>query len=361
MRQLLLVLFVVFHHAFSFAQITDLPNVVVITIDGFRWQELFNGADSSIISSTKFVKDTASIKQLFWDTDKATRRKALLPFVWNTLVKQGTIYGNKALKSSVLLNNPYLISYAGYNELFTGYADPAIFANKKVQNVNENVLEFLNNQEPYKNKVAAFTSWNLFKYIFNSKKSSFYLNTGFQNMNDSNLNSIEKFAYGVHQYILDTTVATRNDMLTFIAAKEYIQRKHPKVVYVGFGETDEYAHTGNYDNYLQSVHSVDDYIAQLWYLFNSNAYYKNNTYFIITTDHGRGNKASTWRKHNMLTAGSKNAWLILLGPKINNIGEAKHSETVFTSQLAKTIAYLCGFEFDNPSQIESTLSSTIIK
>lgn len=33
------------------------PNVFIITTDGFRWQEVFKGADSILIRNTKAVKE----------------------------------------------------------------------------------------------------------------------------------------------------------------------------------------------------------------------------------------------------------------------------------------------------------------
>jgi hypothetical protein len=40
-------------------------NVIVITLDGFRWQELFSGADDSLINNPKFSFDTAGLKKNF--------------------------------------------------------------------------------------------------------------------------------------------------------------------------------------------------------------------------------------------------------------------------------------------------------
>jgi hypothetical protein len=126
---------------FSSAQPNAAPNIFIITTDGFRWQEVFNGADSILINNPKYVGDTEAIKQLFWDDSKEVRRTLLFPFVWKTFAKHGAIYGNRQIASKVSVSNPYKFSYAGYNELFTGFADPSIIANKKRWNTNTNVLE----------------------------------------------------------------------------------------------------------------------------------------------------------------------------------------------------------------------------
>jgi Metalloenzyme superfamily len=340
---ILLVFF--FFANYSFSQLITSPNIFIITTDGFRWQELFDGADSAIINNPKFVKDTAILKQMFWDDDIDERRKMLMPFVWKNLVKRGTLYGNRNYQNKVTIANPYRLSYAGYNEIFTGYADPAVITNRKKWNSNENLLQFLNDQPEYKNKVAVFTSWNLFEYILNSQQGTIYLNSGYQKLTHDSLTYTEVLFNAFQQNVITNLQTTRNDMLTFVAAKEYIQTKHPKVAFIGFGETDEYAHKGNYDEYLQSAHLFDEFIAQLWYLVNKDPFYKNNTSFIITTDHGRGQNSNTWIKHGLFTSGSSNSWLLTLGPELESRGEVKSKSEIYNDQLAQTIAALLGLNF----------------
>jgi hypothetical protein len=284
----------------------------------------------------------------------------LMPFVWKTLARQGAVYGNRNFDNRVTVSNPYRFSYAGYNEIFTGYPDPAVITNSKKWNTNENVLQFLNEQPGYKNKVAAFTSWNLFDYIFNKPQSGFYLNSGYKSIDHDSLTSTETLVNGIQQYAMDNTQHTRNDMLTFVTAKEYIQAQHPKVVYIGFGETDEYAHSGKYDDYLQSAHLFDEYLAQLWYLVNKDPFYKNNTSFIITTDHGRGQKSNNWVRHDMFTTGSKNTWLMTLGLQLEVKGEVKDKEEIFTAQMAQTIARLTGFNFTADHPVEDAMSLLLL-
>jgi hypothetical protein len=47
---------------FCNAQTTPTQNIFIISTDGFRWQEIFNGADSIIINNPRYVKDTALLK-----------------------------------------------------------------------------------------------------------------------------------------------------------------------------------------------------------------------------------------------------------------------------------------------------------
>ena len=58
------------------------------------------------------------------------RRKLLMPFFWNTIAKQGQVYGNRRYSNNVNTANKYWFSYPGYNEIFTGYPDTAVNSNE---------------------------------------------------------------------------------------------------------------------------------------------------------------------------------------------------------------------------------------
>ncbi|MEO6219051.1 MAG: hypothetical protein ABIO81_01390, partial [Ginsengibacter sp.] len=159
----------------SFAQLKT-ETVVVITLDGMRWQEVFGGADSALLNNKSFTRDSAGTSRKFWNNDVLVRRKNLFPFLWSTVVEKGQLYGNRLYENKVNNANKYKFSYPGYNEIFTGYPDTAVNSNDKILNKNINVLEFINQQSSYKNKVAAFATWDVFPYILNKWRSGIYVN-----------------------------------------------------------------------------------------------------------------------------------------------------------------------------------------
>jgi hypothetical protein len=137
--------------------------VVLITLDGLRWQELFSGADPLLIANKEYVGDTTGLKEHFWHDSAKERRKALFPFVWKEVAKIGQIHGNRNLGSKVDLTNKMWFSYPGYNEILSGKADDArIDSNDKIPNPNKTILEITNTDSRYKGKVAAFGSWDVF-------------------------------------------------------------------------------------------------------------------------------------------------------------------------------------------------------
>src|SRR3982751_747106 len=79
----------------------------IITLDGFRWEELYRGADSSIITDPGANTDTALTRALYWDPGLAERRKKLMPFFWSVIARQGEMYGNRDYGNRVNVANPY--------------------------------------------------------------------------------------------------------------------------------------------------------------------------------------------------------------------------------------------------------------
>src|SRR5688572_20841825 len=133
----------------SFAQKLKTENVILITFDGMRWQEVFKGADSSYFRQQQHLKDS-KLKEKFWRADQHENRKVLLPFFWNTIANEGQLYGNRTLGCKVNVTNNQWFSYPGYNEILTGVADnERIHSNDKMYNPNINVLEYINQQPAF--------------------------------------------------------------------------------------------------------------------------------------------------------------------------------------------------------------------
>ncbi len=320
-------------------------NLIIITIDGFRWQELFTGADAALISDIRYTPDTSTMKLLYWADDAAERRKKLLPFFWNVIAGKGQLYGNRELGSKVNTSNIYHISYPGYHEIFTGHTDISVFSNKKKDNPRENVLEYLNSRAPFKDEVAVFSSWDVFPYILNGKRSGLPINSGYDSREEIGGSPLQQLIGKVENEAVCHKGATRFDLLTFLTAKEYLQANHPRITYIALGEGDEFAHRGRYDLYLEQANKADRMIAELWHWVQTTPGYKDNTTLLITTDHGRGNKPSTWTGHNTFTKGSSQTWLTMIGPGIRSSGEIREAQQLYQRQCAALIAGLVGEQF----------------
>lgn len=333
----------------AFGQTRKTENVVLITLDGFRWQEVFHGADSSFMKQQQHLHDPA-VKDKYWRNTQAERRMALMPFMWSTIAKQGQLYGNRDLGSYVNVTNRMWFSYPGYNEILTGRADDArINTNDKIYNPNTNVLEFINQQPSFKGKVAAFTSWDVFPYIINDKRSGVVVSTGVKPVEGKSLTEREKMMNQLINSIPNPLNDVRLDAFTFYYGMEYLKKNKPRVMYFAFDETDDFAHGGEYAAYLNAAHYIDGFIGELWTSLQSDPQYKGKTSLIITVDHGRGVDAENWKHHGDKVPEADQIWLAVLGPDTTPAGEVKGAPQLYQRQVASTLAALLGLTFTSSS------------
>ena len=340
---LLLLMFVV-----SKLSAQSAENIIIITTDGFRWQEVFGGMDSAIANNKQFNQgDSAVIFKKYWAADPLERRKKIMPFLWDIIKQEGQIYGNRNLGNKVDNANPYWFSYPGYNEIFTGYPDTAINSNSYKANPHITLLEFLNNQPKYKNKVAAFCAWDAFDRILNQERAKIPVHSAFDLYGGANPTAVEKtinaLAKDSYKPFGQAEVL---DVFTHYGAINYLQTKKPKVLYISYGETDEWAHSGQYRDYLNAANMVDKWIQDIWNYVQSDPFYKNKTAIFITTDHGRGDiEKKQWTDHGSDIKDAYQIWFAAMGPGIQVKGEVKTNQQLYQKQFAQTMAAILGLNF----------------
>ena len=126
---------------------------------------------------------------------------------------------------------------------------------------------------------------------------------------------------------------------------DYVKAAKPRVLFVGYGETDNWAHQGRYDLVLDSAHRVDGFVKELWDTMQAMPEYRGSTTFIITCDHGRGSGLTEWKEHGVEEKGSENIWIAVMGPDTRPSGSGTHSPAVTQAQIAATVAALLGKDY----------------
>jgi hypothetical protein len=313
-------------------------NVVLVSTDGLRWQDVFRGADPALLNKHHGgVVNLEATRREFWRQSPADRRRALMPFLWSTLAKDGQLYGNRDLGSDAYLTNGRNFSYPGYNELLAGFADHRIDSNDKKNNANVTVLEWLNRKPEYRGKVAAFAAWDCFPFILNEARSGILVNAGYEpyksrtaNPNADLLNRL-KIETGIWE-------GEPMDAPVFRLAMEHLRIEKPRVLYVALGDTDEWAHEGRYDLYLSAARRVDQYLAELWETLQSLPAYRDCTTLLVAVDHGRGTDGVSWRSHGEKLPDSRYVWLGILGPDTPAKGERASVAAITQNQIAATLA-----------------------
>ncbi len=341
------------------AQTLQTENVFLVTLDGLRWQELFAGADSLLIGDERYVESPEALRRQFWDGDAALRPKKLMPFFQEVIAEQGQIYGNRLAGSNVSTTNQQWFSYPGYNEILSGSSDDQrIDSNDKVPNPNATVLAFVNRQPGFEGKVAAFGSWDVFPYILDEQGTGVPVNAGFEPAAGDALTEREVLLNELQRQVPSPWESVRLDAFTHHYALEYLKKARPRLLYVAYGETDDFAHEGKYDAYLRSAHRTDAFLRDLWQWAQSDPQYRNRTTMIVTTDHGRGERED-WTSHGADTPGSGAVWIAVLGPDTKPLNPSEAAGQFYQDQIAKTTAAFLGLAYEGSRESGAVLEKAL--
>ncbi len=318
-------------------------NVVLVTLDGLRGEEVFGGADVRLMIEELGCEKPDEILQRYASGSPVENRRTLLPFLWKQIDQGGWIAGDWERDSQVEVTNGRFFSYPGYNEILCGFADPNVDSNAKKYNANRTVLEWLNGQPDYQGRVAAFCSWDVFPFIINDRRSGISVNAGWQPITTGRPDVVQTLNYSA-EHLFHEWAGVRYDVFTASAAIEAMLTTQPRVLYVALGETDDWAHAGRYDRYLLTAQQNDAFIRRLWEQSQRSSHYRDRTAFLITTDHGRGGGREGWKNHGAHLPGSERIWVAAFGAGVTAKGPDEGGR-FRQAQVAATVAALLGEDF----------------
>ncbi len=336
---------VVLLSSFLAAQSHQTKNVILFTADGLRWQDLFTGIDPALMNEKETgMKDAKDRRERYWRATAEERRAQLLPFFWNELAPRGAVFGNVNKGSSMKVTNAFRVSYPGYAEMLTGRSlDAVINGNVNRQNPSETVLEIAR-QELHleRSQVALFASWNAFLHIGETKPGTITINAGYQAWEGigARMRDLSRGQF----LALSPWDEERHDYFTFEMAMEYLKAVKPRVLFISFDETDDWAHDKRYDRVLDSIHYLDQCLRELFATLDAMPEYKGSTSVIVTTDHGRGSTLADWDDHGKKVAGAEQVWMAIAGPDTPVRGEMTNVPEIYQRDIAPTILELLGID-----------------
>ncbi len=343
------------------SEIRAAENVIWVTADGIRWQEVFRGLDNRLLEDERFAEDAEVVRTDYGHKNAVEGRARLMPFLWNTVAQQGALIGDVDHNSSMQVSNGWYFSYPGYNEILTGKADSRINSNDKIPNANITVPEWLNQQPGFRGKVGVFGSWDVFPFILNVERSGLDVNAGFEPFrffNNPGVHLMNRLQTQTHSPWRNV----RLDVYTHNFALEYLRERKPRLLYIAYGESDDFAHQGRYDHYIEATHRFDAFIEDLWATVQSMPEYRDNTNLVILTDHGRGElPLEMWQHHASKRAveklmpdaqgfengvvGSEFIWMAAMGPDVKATGLLQSEQVVYQNQAAATVLSLLGLDY----------------
>lgn len=337
-------------------------SVVVVMIDGVRWQEVFRGADPDIAANEKYMDSpwAADVRAQFLNV--ADRSKALMPFLNGVIASNGALIGNRDQGSCAEVANDYWFSYPGYSEALTGVADPRINSNDFGPNPNVTFLEWLNSKPAFAGKVRVVASWDAIDRIVNSGRSKI----------PTNVAEMPSGRSSPTMTLLDRLISNtpnpwksnRFDSFTHEIALEALRTDKPRVLFIQYAQPDDFGHEGDYPQYLLSIYRADRFLQELWASLQSDRQYTGRTTLLVSPDHGRGSKPDdSWRGHAsakaMKTAalrernpngivGSNEIWIGAIGLHIHPATRSAQSRgCAHLSQVAATALLALGEPWRN--------------
>lgn len=320
--------------------------LVLVLVDGVRWQEVFAGAADSLLNKESGgVADPAPLKQWYGRGSPKERRENLMPFFWRTMAQEGQILGNRSLGSAMQVLNPHHFSYPGYGEMITGYADSRIDSNNKIPNPNVTLLEWLNQKPELTGRVAVFASWDVVPFIVNRERSGLFVNYGRDAISGPHISERQRMLNSLKAELPPYLSGSSLDGVVAHSAIETMRQEAPAVVWITLGEPDEWAHARRYDLYLHSIRSTDRYLQQIYDLVQAHPRYRGRTTLMVGTDHGRGRSGADWTSHGASIPGAGEVWFAALGPYTPALGEIKARAEVNQSQIAATAARALGYDY----------------
>jgi predicted AlkP superfamily pyrophosphatase or phosphodiesterase len=260
------------------APLTPRGRVVLVTLDGVRWQDVLgDGA------------------------------RARLPNLY-ALADRGLMLGDRRPFSA---SGPNYVSLPGYREILSGH--PTDCRDNDCDPVTEpTLLDELRQAGLGPEQIAAIGSWDRLDRAAAADASSIVCSFGRTHGKSRDRVRVSNEAGA----LLDQGARARTwpgdgdyrpDALTAALALEYARVVRPRFLWVALGDTDEHAHHGDYAAYLAALSRADAFLGELVRTTD------DETLILVTTDHGR---AANFRDHGR-SPESGAAWLVAAGPGIH--------------------------------------------
>lgn len=333
----------------SIASAGDLrtENVILVTLDGVRTEEIFAGMDDELAaaSARQTYSDIDLVRERFEADTAEARREKLMPFFWGTLAPSGMVFGNAEHNNRLLVTNAIKWSTPGYSEILTGIVDPQIVDNSPVRYPNRTVLEYVVEKlELPKRKVVQIGSWDGFRFAAASRDDAFVMNGGYDRLPTELTTPEMAQLIELRRDVMELWEESSNDAITWRIAKAYLGEHTPRLMWLGFGQSDDWAHADRYDRLLVYLHLADSWLADLWQFLERHPAYAGKTTLIVTTDHGRGRTVADWAEHDQSIPGSEAIWIAIVGPDTPALGDRLAPGTYHQADIAATILGFFGLD-----------------
>ena len=280
--------------------------VVIVTLDGVRWHEVFEGVDARLAASHGLSPD---------DVVSAAE---LTPNLHRIVAMGGAALGAPGHGAAISASGPNFVSLPGYAELLSGRRATRCRDNQCTGGGARTLLdEFSASSARGASQVALFTSWPDIARVASEK--------------------------GSVAEPLPRPGNFRPDAVTADLAIAHLKAHPPKFMFLGLGEPDEFGHQNDYAGYLNALRRADARIAEIDQELTRLAAHGTRTALFVTADHGR---ADSFVEHGAKFPESARVWLIAAGSAVRGSGFVAAPSQRRLADLAPTVRQIAGLAPD---------------
>lgn len=320
--------------------------VVIVTIDGVRWQDVFGGADAALAPGALAPDVIGKPEALMPRTSALVARRGL------ALGAEMGARGCGVVRTATGAN----VSLPGYLEIFTG-RKPRCRDNLCGPVTEATLLDqvALAGRGP----VASIGSWDGLERAVSRGEEDVLVAVGAQAW--PGLRPVP----GPLEDALEASEGAstpfpghpryRPDAQTTAIALAYARSSSAALLHVGLGDTDEWAHKNDYPAYLRALTAADDFIGDLADAIEESGAAANTT-VLVTSDHGREH---AFRNHGVTHPESARTFLLAFGHTLVPRSNVCLERDVTLTDIAPTVRYLMGLPRDRSEQAGKPIGAIV--
>ena len=275
---------------------TRTDQVVLVAIDGARWQEIFS-------------------------------KDPIMPTLRRFMTTDGISVGAPGY-GEMHATGPNYVSLPGYTEIFTGRTS-ACRSNDCAPIEQRTLVDEVIDAG---SEAAVISSWEMIDRAAAREPSRVMLSAGRHHVAHRESFDDKTFEEGASSGPGCGIGDYRPDALTIRLALDYLSHHTPKFAFVGLGDSDEHAHRDDRKGYIDALRTADAFLADL------EARLPARSTIFVTADHGR---AANFRDHGGAMPEAARVWLVARGAGIDARGPLDASP-VRLADVAPTIRCLLG-------------------
>jgi len=282
--------------------------VVILTIDGARSREVFQGTDPALARAQRLR------------AGRVLDARALVPNISSLAANPGAALGVPRFSREMRASGPNFVSLPGYAELLTGRG-PSFCRDNGCRGPSEPTLldELTARYGCSPQASAVVTSWPDIGRIASQHAECITMSSG--RHGGSHLERFRQNAPAADRFDAEARADPfpghgdfRPDHLTASQALAYLEREEPRFLFVGTAIAYLYAHRNDYDGYLGALSEADRWVGAFTEALSRMAARGRKTALFVTADHGR---AASFVEHGADYPESAAVWLVATGSEID--------------------------------------------